>query len=96
MRYLIIDGNSIVNRAFYGVKALTTKEGLYTNALFGFINILQHLREQCAPDAIAVAFDVHAPTFRHKLYSEYKAGRRSMPDELRAQMPLLKELLLLK
>ena len=93
MRYLIIDGNSIVNRAFYGVKALTTKEGLYTNALFGFINILQHLREQCAPDAIAVAFDVHAPTFRHKLYDAYKAGRRGMPDELRAQMPLLKELL---
>lgn len=93
MKLLVIDGNSIVNRAFYGIKLLTTKSGEYTNAVYGFLTIYLKLKELCAPDAVAVAFDVHAPTFRHKMYDEYKAGRHAMPDELRAQMPVLKELL---
>lgn len=93
MKLLVLDGNSIVNRAFYGIKLLTTKNGEYTNAIYGFLNILLKLKEMCSPDCIAVAFDVHAPTFRHKMYDAYKAGRHGMPDELRAQMPILKELL---
>lgn len=93
MKLLVLDGNSIVNRAFYGIKLLTTKNGEYTNAIYGFLNILLKLEDICSPDAVAVAFDVHAPTFRHKMYDEYKAGRKGMPDELRAQMPVLKEIL---
>lgn len=93
MKLLVIDGNSIVNRAFYGIKLLTTKDGEYTNAIYGFLNILLKLQDICNPDAVAVAFDVHAPTFRHKMYDQYKAGRHGMPDELRSQMPVLKELL---
>lgn len=93
MKLLVIDGNSIVNRAFYGIKLLTTKKGDYTNAIYGFLNILLKLQDNCAPDAVAIAFDVHAPTFRHKMYDEYKAGRHAMPEELRAQMPVLKNLL---
>ena len=93
MRLLVIDGNSIVNRAFYGIKLLTTKDGQFTNGIFGFMNILLRLKEECEPDHVAIAFDLHAPTFRHKLYDGYKAGRKGMPPELRSQMPLLKELL---
>lgn len=93
MKLLVIDGNSIVNRAFYGIKLLTTKSGDYTNAIYGFLNIMMKLQDICSPDAVAVAFDVHAPTFRHNMYSEYKAGRKGMPEELRAQMPILKNLL---
>ncbi len=93
MRLLLLDGNSIANRAFYGVKLLSTKDGQYTNALVGFLNILQKLRDDVQPDGIAAAFDVHAPTFRHKEYADYKAGRKGMPEELRTQMPLIKELL---
>lgn len=93
MKLLVLDGNSIVNRAFYGIKLLTTKNGEYTNAIYGFLNIFLKLKEMCNPDCVAVAFDVHAPTFRHKMYDAYKAGRHGMPDELRAQMPVLKELL---
>lgn len=93
MNVLVIDGNSIVNRAFYGIKLLTTKDGYYTNAIYGFLNILLKLQEACAPEAVAIAFDVHAPTFRHQLYDAYKAGRHAMPEELRAQMPVLKDLL---
>jgi len=93
MKLLVLDGNSIVNRAFYGIKLLTTKSGEYTNAIYGFLNILLKLEDICTPDAVAVAFDVHAPTFRHKMYDEYKAGRKGMPDELRSQMPVLKEIL---
>ena len=93
MKLLVLDGNSIVNRAFYGIKLLTNKNGEYTNAIYGFLNILLKLEDVCSPDAVAVAFDVHAPTFRHKMYDEYKAGRKGMPDELRAQMPVLKEML---
>ena len=93
MKILAIDGNSIVNRAFYGIKLLTTKSGLYTNGIYGFMSILNRLLEAETPDGVVIAFDLHAPTFRHKEYSAYKAGRKGMPDELRSQMPLLKELL---
>lgn len=93
MKLLVLDGNSIVNRAYYGIKLLSTKDGYYTNAIYGFLNILLKNQELCNPDAVAVAFDVHAPTFRHKMYDAYKAGRHGMPDELRQQMPVLKKLL---
>ena len=93
MRLLVIDGNSIANRAFYGIKLLTTKDGQFTNAIYGFLNILLKLKAECEPDAIAVAFDLKAPTFRHEMYSDYKAGRKGMPNELRSQMPLIKEIL---
>ncbi len=93
MKLLAIDGNSIVNRAFYGIKLLTTRDGRYTNALVGFFNILTKLTSAEAPDEVAVAFDLKAPTFRHKMYAGYKAQRKGMPDELAAQMPVLKEML---
>ncbi len=93
MKLLAIDGNSIVNRAFYGIKLLTTRDGRYTNALVGFFNILTKLTGAEAPDEVAVAFDLKAPTFRHKMYAGYKAQRKGMPDELAAQMPVLKEML---
>ena len=93
MSFLILDGNSIINRAFYGVKALTTKDGRYTNAVFGFLNIYLRLQELTAATHVAAAFDLSAPTFRHKMYDEYKAGRRHMPDELAEQLPVVKELL---
>lgn len=93
MTLLVLDGNSIINRAFYGIKLLTTKDGDFTNAIFGFLNMLKRFEDMCSPDAVAVAFDMHAPTFRHKMYDEYKAGRHGMPDELRSQMPVLKNLL---
>ena len=92
-RLLVLDGNSIINRAFYGVKALTTKDGRYTNAIVGFLNILARLREMSDATHIAVAFDRKAPTFRHKAYAEYKAGRKGMPDELRQQLQPLKDIL---
>ncbi len=95
MRLLLLDGNSIVNRAFYGIKLLTTKNGQYTNGLYGFLLILHKLREELQPDGIAAAFDLRAPTFRHQEYAEYKAGRKGMPDELGQQMPILKEMLTL-
>ncbi|MBQ3093820.1 MAG: DNA polymerase I, partial [Clostridia bacterium] len=95
MSFLILDGNSIINRAFYGVKALTTKDGRYTNAIFGFLNIYLRLQELTAATHVAAAFDLSAPTFRHKMYDEYKAGRRHMPDELAEQLPVVKELLTL-
>ncbi|MBQ8470264.1 MAG: DNA polymerase I [Clostridia bacterium] len=93
MKLLVIDGNSIVNRAFFGIKLLTTKDGRFTNAITGFLNILLKLREAADPDAVAFAFDLKAPTFRHEMYEEYKAGRKGMPPELAEQMPVLKELL---
>lgn len=95
MKLLAIDGNSLINRAFYGIKLLTTKDGQYTNAVYGFINILHRLLELENPDGVAVAFDLKSPTFRHKKYAEYKAGRKGMPEELRSQMPILKEWLTL-
>lgn len=91
MKLLAIDGNSIINRAFYGVRLLTTKDGRYTNAVYGFINILNKLLESEKPDGVAVAFDLKAPTFRHKKYDAYKAGRKGMPAELAEQMPVMKE-----
>ncbi len=90
---LIVDGNSIANRAFYGIRLLSTKDGRYTNAIVGFLNILHRLKEMTDASYVAVAFDVHAPTFRHQQYAEYKAGRKSMPEELRQQMPVLKNIL---
>lgn len=90
---MVIDGNSILNRAFYGVRPLSTKSGQPTNALFGFLNILQKLLDENHPDALCVTFDVHAPTFRHKKYAPYKAQRKPMPEELRSQVPLMKEIL---
>ncbi len=93
MKLLVLDGNSIVNRAFYGIKLLTTKDGRFTNAIYGFMNILLRLQEETNPDAVAVAFDLKAPTFRHKMYDGYKANRKGMPEELAQQMPVLKELL---
>ena len=93
MKLLVLDGNSIVNRAFYGIKLLTTKSGEFTNGIVGFLNILEKLKEETQPDAVAIAFDMRAPTFRHKAFAGYKAQRKGMPPELAAQMPLLKELL---
>ena len=93
MKLMVIDGNSILNRAFYGIKLLTTKDGLPTNAVYGFLNILLKLTDEEKPDALCVTFDRKAPTFRHLAYEGYKAQRKGMPEELAAQMPLLKELL---
>ncbi|MDD3204060.1 MAG: DNA polymerase I, partial [Pygmaiobacter massiliensis] len=93
LKLLAIDGNSIVNRAFYGIKLLTTKDGRYTNAIVGFMNILQKLQAEEQPDSIAIAWDLRAPTFRHKMFDDYKGTRHGMPEELAAQMPVLKELL---
>ncbi len=93
MKLLILDGNSIINRAFYGVKPLTTREGLYTNAIFGFLNILDRMEKDVQPDAVCVAFDLHGPTFRHKQYDGYKATRHGMPEELAQQMPVMKDVL---
>ena len=93
MSLLVLDGNSIANRAFYGIKLLTTREGRFTNAIFGFLNILQSLLKETSPTEVAVAFDLKAPTFRHLMYDGYKATRHGMPEELAQQMPVLKELL---
>ncbi len=94
MKLMAIDGNSIVNRAFYGVSQnLSTRDGLPTNAVFGFLNILFKLLEEERPDGLAVAFDLRAPTFRHLAYEGYKAQRKGMPEELAAQMPVLKDVL---
>lgn len=93
MKLLVLDGNSILNRAFYGIKLLSTKNGFYTNAIYGFLNILSKLKEEITPDAVAIAFDMKSPTFRHKCYDGYKAKRKGMPEELYMQFPVLKELL---
>ncbi len=93
-KLMVLDGNSIVNRAFYGVsQSLTTREGQPTNAIFGFLNILNKLLDEVSPDALCVTFDRSAPTFRHQTYDQYKANRKGMPEELASQMPLLKEVL---
>ena len=93
MKLLAIDGNSIMNRAFYGIKALANSKGQFTNAITGFMNIYLKELSQVQPDCAAVAFDLKAPTFRHKANSDYKANRKGMPDELAQQMPVIKELL---
>lgn len=90
---IIIDGNSIINRAYYGVRPLSTKTGIPTNAIFGFMNIMLKYIDEYKPDYICVAFDLKAPTFRHKMYDQYKAQRKGMPDDLAEQMPHLKEIL---
>lgn len=95
MRLLVVDGNSIVNRAFYGIRPLTTKDGQFTNAIYGFLTMLAKIKNEETPDAVAIAFDLRTPTFRHKAYSGYKATRKGMPEELASQMPPLKELLAL-
>ncbi len=93
MTFLVLDGNSLLHRAFYGVKALTTKDGRYTNAIVGFLNITLRLWEKTDATHAAAAFDLPSLTFRHRQYAAYKAGRRPMPDELREQLPVVKELL---
>ena len=93
MKILAIDGNSILNRAFYGIRALSTKDGRFTNGIYGFLTILMKLRDEVKPDGVAIAFDLKAPTFRHKMYDGYKANRHGMPPELAEQLPVLKELL---
>ncbi len=93
MKLLAIDGNSILNRAFYGIKLLSNKKGVFTNAIFGFMNIYMKNFDDVRPDAVAVAFDLKVPTFRHKAVDYYKANRKGMPDELAQQLPLIKELL---
>ncbi|TYQ13333.1 UNVERIFIED_CONTAM: DNA polymerase I [Acetivibrio alkalicellulosi] len=92
-KLMIIDGNSILNRAFYGVQFLSTSDGIFTNAVYGFINIMNKFLEEEKPDYICVAFDLKAPTFRHKQFEGYKAKRKAMPEELREQVPLMKEVL---
>ncbi|MBQ3008113.1 MAG: DNA polymerase I, partial [Oscillospiraceae bacterium] len=93
MKLLAIDGNSILNRAYFGIKVLTTKDGQYTNGIYGFLNILHKLEQDYEPDAVAVAFDLKAKTFRHEMYRDYKGNRKGMPDELASQMPILKDIL---
>lgn len=94
MKILAIDGNSILNRAFYGIRTLSTKDGRFTNGIYGFLTILMKLRDEVKPDGVAIAFDLKAPTFRHKMYDGYKANRHGMPPELAQQLPVLKELLI--
>ncbi len=93
MKLLVLDGNSILNRAFYGIRLLTTKDGRPTNGIYGFLTILLKLLEDLSPDGVAAAFDLRAPTFRHKMYAGYKANRKGMPPELAAQLEPLKEIL---
>ncbi len=90
-KLLIVDGNSILNRAFYGIRPLTTKDGVPTNAVYGFVNILKKHLDALSPDYLACAFDMRAPTFRHKMYDGYKATRKGMPEELAEQLPIAKE-----
>ncbi|MCM1569270.1 MAG: DNA polymerase I [Roseburia sp.] len=92
-RLVLIDGHSILNRAFYGVSELTNAQGLHTNAIYGFLNIMFKILEEEKPDYLAVAFDVHAKTFRHEMYEAYKGTRKAMPEELREQVPVMKEVL---
>ena len=92
-KIMILDGNSILFRAFYAMPPLKTKKGQYTNAVYGFLAIMFKAQEDLSPDHMAVTFDLKAPTARHKLYEGYKANRHGMPDELAEQMPMIKEIL---
>ena len=92
-KIVLIDGHSILNRAFYGVPDLTNAEGLHTNAVYGFLNIMFKVLDEEKPEYLVVTFDVHAPTFRHKMYAEYKGTRKPMAEELRQQVPVIKEVL---
>ena len=91
-KILAIDGNSILNRAFYGVRPLSNRDGFPTNALFGAVTMIGKQLDVINPDAAVIAYDLKAPTFRHKMYPDYKAGRHEMPGELRRQMPVSREL----
>ena len=93
MKLLILDGNSVINRAYFGVRPLTTREGLYTHAIYGFLNILERMEKEEQPEAVCVAFDLHGPTFRHEKYDGYKATRHGLPEELAQQMPIMKQVL---
>ncbi len=93
MKLLVLDGNSILNRAFYGIKLLSTKSGDFTNGIYGFLTMFKKLLDETEPDAAAIAFDMRAPTFRHKQYAGYKSNRKGMPPELAQQLPVLQELL---
>lgn len=93
MKLLVLDGNSILNRAFYGIKLLTTRQGAFTNGIYGFLTILNKLLDETAPEGVAIAFDLPQPTFRHKAYDGYKAKRKGMPEELAQQLPVLQGLL---
>ena len=93
MKLLILDGNSVINRAYFGVKPLTNREGLFTHAIYGFLNILDRMEKEEQPDAVCVSFDLHGPTFRHLKYDGYKATRHGMPEELAMQMPVMKDVL---
>ena len=92
-KIVLIDGHSILNRAYYGVPDLTNSEGLHTNAVYGFLNIMFKILDEEKPDYFAVAFDLKAPTFRHKMYEQYKGTRKPMQEELRQQVPVIKEML---
>ena len=92
-KIVLIDGHSILNRAFYGLPDLTNSEGLHTNAIYGFLTIMFKILEEEKPEYLTVAFDVHAPTFRHKMYDAYKGTRKPMAEELRQQVPVIKEVL---
>ncbi|MEG0370208.1 MAG: DNA polymerase I, partial [Hungatella sp.] len=92
-KIVLIDGHSILNRAFYGVPDLTNAEGLHTNAIYGFLNILFKILDEENPEYLTVAFDVHAPTFRHEMFADYKGTRKPMLEELRQQVPVIKEVL---
>ena len=92
-KLLLIDGNSILNRAFYGLPEMTNSQGLHTNAVLGFLNIMFKFLEEEHPTHLAVAFDLKAPTFRHKMFADYKGTSKGMPDELAEQVPVIKEVL---
>ena len=92
MRMLVIDGNSIINRAYFGIRPLSTKDGITTNAVYGFINIIKRHIDALRPDYLVCAFDLKAPTFRHKKCDFYKANRKPMPDDLAAQLPWAKDI----
>ncbi len=93
MKLLVVDGNSILNRAFYGIRPLTTKDGMFTNAIYGFLTMLEKIKADTSPDRVAIAFDLKAKTFRHEAYTLYKANRKGMPEELHMQLQPLKDLL---
>ena len=92
-KIVLIDGHSILNRAYYGVPDLTNSDGLHTNAVYGFLNIMFKILDEEKPDYFAVAFDLKTPTFRHKMYEQYKGTRKPMQEELRQQVPVIKEML---
>lgn len=93
MKLMVVDGNSILNRAYYGIRPLSTREGLYTHAVYGFITTLQRLLDEEEPEALCVTFDRREPTFRHQADADYKAQRKPMPPELAMQLPVMKQVL---